>query len=244
MSAVVSALLAGVAVQWLLPWTLRGPSTSPPDRAARWVVAPEDAQRADARLRILWSVVAGAGITLFVSGPAGLPAGALAASATWVVLGRTEPTAVRRAREAAERDLPGLVHLLAAALQSGCATGEAVRLSCEAYPGPAADLVSSVSSRLALGIDVEVAWQPVLADARLAVLGRTMVRAHRSGASVASAVAGLADELGRRSRLGIEERARAVGVKAAVPLGLCLLPSFVLLGVVPLAVSLMQSLAL
>jgi Flp pilus assembly protein TadB len=248
MSAVVSALLAGVAVQWLLPWTLRGPSTSPPDRA-RWVVAPADAQRADARradarLRILWSVVAGAGITLFVSGPAGLPAGALAASATWVVLGRTEPTAVRRAREAAERDLPGLVHLLAAALQSGCATGEAVRLSCEAYPGPAADLVSSVSSRLALGIDVEIAWQPVLTDARLAVLGRTMVRAHRSGASVASAVAGLADELGRRSRLGIEERARAVGVKAAVPLGLCLLPSFVLLGVVPLAVSLMQSLAL
>ena len=41
-----------------------------------------------------------------------------------------------------------------------------------------------------------------------------------------------------------EERARSVGVKAAVPLGLCLLPSFVLLGIVPLAVSLMQSLAL
>jgi pilus assembly protein TadC len=57
-------------------------------------------------------------------------------------------------------------------------------------------------------------------------------------------VAGLADELGRRSRLRIEERAQAVGVKAAVPLGLCLLPSFVLLGIVPLAVGLMQSLAL
>jgi pilus assembly protein TadC len=71
-----------------------------------------------------------------------------------------------------------------------------------------------------------------------------MVRAHRSGASVASEVAALADELGRRSRLRAEERARSVGVKAAVPLGLCLLPSFVLLGIVPLAVSLMQSLAL
>jgi pilus assembly protein TadC len=70
------------------------------------------------------------------------------------------------------------------------------------------------------------------------------VRAHRSGASVAAEVALLADELGRRSRLRIEERARSVGVKAAVPLGLCLLPSFVLLGIVPLAVSLMQSLAL
>jgi pilus assembly protein TadC len=164
--------------------------------------------------------------------------------ATWVVLGRAEPGAVRRARDAAERDLPGLVHLLAAALESGCATGEAVRLVCDAYPGPAADLVSPVPPRLALGIDVEVAWRPVLDDARLAVLGRTMVRAHHSGASVAGAVAGLADELGRRSRLRIEERARAVGVKAAIPLGLCLLPSFVLLGIVPLAVGLMQSLTL
>jgi len=33
-------------------------------------------------------------------------------------------------------------------------------------------------------------------------------------------------------------------VQAAIPLGLCLLPSFVLIGVVPLAVSLLQSLDL
>jgi hypothetical protein len=32
----------------------------------------------------------------------------------------------------------------------------------------------------------------------------------------------------------VESRARAVGVKAAVPLGVCLLPAFVLVGVVPL----------
>jgi pilus assembly protein TadC len=240
MSALLAAVLAGVAVQWLLPSHPRPGS----GRTACSAVGSAGTEGSDARLRVLWSVVAGVGVTLFVSGPAGFPAGALSAAATWVVLGRTEPAAVRRAREAAERDLPGLVHLLAAALESGCATGEAVRLVCDAYPGPAADLVSAVSPRLALGIDVEAAWRPVLDDARLAVLGRTMVRAHRSGASVGSAVAALADELGRRSRLRIEERARAVGVKAAVPLGLCLLPSFVLLGVVPLAVSLMQSLAL
>ena len=54
----------------------------------------------------------------------------------------------------------------------------------------------------------------------------------------------LADELADRSRASVEERARGVGVKAAVPLGLCLLPSFVLLGVVPLVVSLLQSLDL
>lgn len=236
MSAFLAAVLAGLAAQWAVPWA---PRPARPTGAERVV----DAEGSDARLRLLWSVAAGTGAALFVSGRAGIPLGLVAATATWAFLGRLEPTGVRRGREAAERDLPGLVHLLAAALEAGCATGEAVRLVCEAYPGPAADLVSSVSPRLALGIDVEGAWRPVLDDAGLAVLGRTMVRAHRSGASVASEIAALADELGRRSRLRVEERARSVGVKAAVPLGLCLLPSFVLLGIVPLVVGLMQSLS-
>ena len=44
----------------------------------------------------------------------------------------------------------------------------------------------------------------------------------------------LSDDLRRASRADVESRARAVGVKAAVPLGVCLLPAFVLVGVVPL----------
>jgi pilus assembly protein TadC len=57
-------------------------------------------------------------------------------------------------------------------------------------------------------------------------------------------VARLAYEFSETSRATVEERARSVGVKAAVPLGLCLLPSFVLLGVAPLVVALLQSLDL
>ncbi|THJ01773.1 type II secretion system protein, partial [Nocardioides sp.] len=59
-----------------------------------------------------------------------------------------------------------------------------------------------------------------------------------TGAPVVSAVERLADELARRARGEVEDRARAVGVRAAVPLGVCLLPSFLLLGIVPLAASL------
>jgi pilus assembly protein TadC len=237
MSTLLSGLLAGSATLWMLP--------APARYVGRTDVAPSRLDNgSDAPLRILWATLAGLGAALFVSGAPGLPVGLVAAAATWVALGRIEPPAVRRAREAAERDLSGLVHLLATALESGCATADAVGLVCDVYPGPAADRVAPVSPRLALGVDVASAWRPVLEDPALAVLGRAMVRAHRSGASVASEVAGLADELGRRARVRVEERARSVGVKAAVPLGLCLLPSFLLLGIVPLAVSLMQSLAL
>ena len=66
------------------------------------------------------------------------------------------------------------------------------------------------------------------------VLGRTVSRAVESGSSVAEAMLRLADDQRRQSRAEVERRARAVGVKAALPLGICLLPAFVLVGVVPL----------
>jgi hypothetical protein len=51
---------------------------------------------------------------------------------------------------------------------------------------------------------------------------------------VADAMAAHAADLRAGSRARVEARARAVGVRAALPLGVCLLPAFVLLGVVPL----------
>ena len=59
-----------------------------------------------------------------------------------------------------------------------------------------------------------------------------------------SAMEQLADELGRSATAHVEERARAVGVRAALPLGLCLLPSFLLLGIVPLVVGMLSELDL
>jgi hypothetical protein len=51
---------------------------------------------------------------------------------------------------------------------------------------------------------------------------------------VGEAVHRLAEELRERARADVEERARSIEVKAAAPLGLCLLPAFVVLGVVPM----------
>ncbi len=218
---------------------------------ARWVSGPElgrvqvpEDPGWMRRWRWLWSALAGAAGATFVGGSASLPVGVVAAALTWTWIGRSEPASVRRRREAAERELPGLVHLLVTALESGSDVAEAVRLVCEALPGPAAELLGGVPARLSLGMSPERAWGVVLAHPAVAPLARTMVRAHRSGSPVTQEVIRLADELDRRARLGVEERARAVGVKAAVPLGLCLLPSFLLIGVVPLVAALLRSLAL
>jgi Flp pilus assembly protein TadB len=195
------------------------------------------------RWRWLWSLLSGFAGALFVSGGWGGVVGVVCAVVTWRWIGRSEPAPVRRSREAAERDLPGVVQLLAAALESGCDVGASMRLVCDALPGPATRLLDTVPARLALGVPAEAAWRPVLDSRELAPLGRAMLRASRSGASVADEVGRLADELDRRARARVEDRARTVGVKAALPLGLCLLPSFLLIGVLPLVIGLMRSLS-
>ena len=196
------------------------------------------------RHRLLWAALAGVAAVVFVSGPVGVPAGVAAAVTTWVVIGRAEPAAVRVRRQAVARDLPHVVALFAAALRSGAAPGDAIDQVCRALPGPASDRLSGVAARLSLGLDPEQVWSSLADDPPLVGLGRTLARAHATGAPVVAAVERLADELSRDGRSRAEERARAVGVQAAVPLGLCLLPAFVLIGIVPLAVALLTGLDL
>jgi Flp pilus assembly protein TadB len=227
--AAVTALPA--ARRWPLRTAAAGPASSTED--VGWMH----------RGRAPWSVLAGAGAAAFLSGRWGPAVGLLAAIATWWWIGRTEPASVRRRREAAERELPAVVHLLATALESGCDVGHALVLVNEALPGAAAGLLSTVPARLALGVPADTAWRPVLDTPELAPLGRAMVRAHRSGAPVTHEVGRLAEELDRRARARVEDRARAVGVKAALPLGVCLLPSFLFLGVAPLVAGLLRSLS-
>jgi Flp pilus assembly protein TadB len=196
------------------------------------------------RHRPLWAGLAGIAAVVFVSGPVGVPAGAAAAVATWIVIGRAEPAAVRARRRAVARDLPHVVALFAAALRSGAASADAIDQVCRALPGPASDRLAGVAARLSLGLDPAQVWASLADDPALVGLGRTLARAHATGAPVVAAVERLADELARSGRAESEERARAVGVQAAVPLGLCLLPAFVLIGIVPLVVALLTGLDL
>ncbi|WP_101525601.1 type II secretion system F family protein [Nocardioides houyundeii] len=189
------------------------------------------------------SALAGLGVQLFVGGPAGTVLGVAAAIGCWRVLRAVEPAAVRRAREQTARDLPHLVGLLAAGLRSGAPPGAALGAACTALPGAAADAFAATRSRLQLGVDPALVWADLGQDPGVGPLGRALARAHQTGASVLVAVEALATALAEEERAGTEDRARAVGVRAALPLGLCLLPAFLLLGIVPLVAGLVSQLA-
>ncbi|MDT9594761.1 type II secretion system F family protein [Nocardioides zeae] len=199
----------------------RGGSSPPGDRVQAY--AP------------LWCLGAVVGVVSFVDGPLAWPAALAAGAGLWVLLRRSEPASVRRRRDLQRRDLPAFVELYGAALGSGAPTGAALETVRAALPGPVADDLAPVAARLALGVDAGVVWGALVAEAGpLAPLGRVMARAHESGAAVTPAVLDLADALAAQGRAEVEDRARTVGVRAAVPLGVCLLPAFLLLGIVPL----------
>jgi Flp pilus assembly protein TadB len=193
------------------------------------------------RWRVAWALLAGAGCAGFLGGSAAPPAGVAVAVVVWVVAGRLEPPGIRRRREEVRRDLPHVVCLLGAALRAGAAPGAAVELTCRALPGAAADRLRPVAARLELGSDPGAVWAGLADDPALGQLGRTMARTHRTGAPVVAAVDRLGEDLAREARAAVEDRARAVGVRAAVPLGVCLLPAFLLLGIVPLVAGLAGS---
>jgi hypothetical protein len=109
-------------------------------------------------------------------------------------------------------------------------------------PGAVADAFIDASARLALGTDPELVWQGWSHQDGLEQLGRAFRRAHATGAGIASTVARLADDLAEQARADVERRARGVGVKAAVPLGVCFLPAFVLVGVVPMVAAMFHDL--
>ncbi len=234
MNAVVAAL-AGVTVLLLLPRRAavqddRGP-TAPPQQERALLV----------RLRPALCLTAACGGWAMVGGPIGLGVGLVCGVTVWMVLARTEdPTVVRR-REALVDDLPVGVDLLASCLEAGAAPESALVSVSHALGGPVGEEFLSIHHRLEVGVDPAQVWRTVAAHPQLGDLGRAIGRAHQTGASVGEAVHRLSEELRARERAGVEERARSIEVKAAAPLGLCLLPAFVVLGVVPMVASVFGS---
>lgn len=233
--ALVAGLAAGAAC-WL--------ATRPPVRRP---LRPHDSDRsaseAPTRRTPRWAAAAAfVGAWAFVGGPLGFGAGVVVATVVWHVVARSESPAAARERRAVERELPALVLLFAAALRGGAPTSRALAVACEALPGCAAERLVGARARLELGLPAEDVWRGLGEDPVLAPLGHMLASAVRSGAPVAAAAQRLAEDLARDARGRAENRARTVGVRAAVPLGLCLLPAFLLIGIVPVVAGLLSTL--
>lgn len=240
--ALLAPLLAGLAAAVAVA---PAPASSRLARVLPAVLDPPGSSPlcADPRLSppVAACALTGLAVALVVGGPAGVLLGLALALAGPQVLATLEPRSVRAERERFAADLPLALDLLAACLAGGAVLPAAVRAVAEAVPGPCGQRLARVCAALEVGTPPAEAWQ-VLAqggESDLAAAAvRALARAGEAGTPVAAAVARLAAEAREDSRARGQAAAERAGVLAVAPLGLCFLPAFVLLGVVPVVAGL------
>ncbi|RBY74655.1 type II secretion protein F [Geodermatophilus sp. TF02-6] len=229
MSAAVALLLAAALLTWPPPSTaavrarsllLRepGPSEVPAGPAA-------------ARRRWLLAGAAGAAAGLLLGGLPGLAAAAVVTVAGERLLRSRTADAPRDGPQLAA-DLPVACDLLAVCLAAGLPVGGALAAVATALPGPLGPELATVAGLYRLGAPPRRAWSDVPAE--LAVLGRVLVRAGESGSTVVPALRALAADVRAEARSRADAAVRRAGVWVLAPLGVCFLPAFLCLGVVPL----------
>ena len=102
--------------------------------------------------------------------------------------------------------------------------------------GPLREILAGHTARLRLGADRVDEWRRVAATPRGRGVGTLDGASAESGAAVVESLDRLADDLRKARAATLQRRARSVGVRAAGPLGLCFLPAFMLVAVVPTVV--------
>lgn len=135
-----------------------------------------------------------------------------------------------------------LFDLLAACLRAGLPTAAALRAVAPAAADSLSDRLQRVADLLALGADPAVAWAPTESGGPSApefdALARLARRSARSGSSLAAAIGELAEERRTQVEEAATARAERAGVLIGGPLGLCFLPAFICLGIVPVIIGL------
>lgn len=234
----MAALLAGACV-----WCLVVPSAG---RRARSLWGPRGGPGSSTRPRPPPALIAAA-LTpvagLVVLGwPAGFVVGLLAAPVARAAFERLESGSVRRRSEQVRRQLPGALDLVTAALDAGRPPGIALKLAAQATPDPLGSDLAAVAHRVSVAGDLRAALADITGP--LLPLARALRRADQSGIPVASVIAAAASDIRREHQAARREVARRIGVRTAAPLGLCFLPAFLLIGIVPAVIATAASLPL
>jgi pilus assembly protein TadC len=229
-------------------WFAAGPRRAAHSaRAARSVgrtrVATGSAQRGASRIALRTIAAVASAVALVVTlGPrTGLVVAAVIAPLAVLLVGRlhARPSRLGRAgrdgRGGDARRVPLLLDLLAAALRGGQPVASAVAAVAGLGGAGLEPRLRRVAGLLRLGAHPAEAWGS-LEGSPLATVAATACRSAESGIRLARSFELLAAELRDEVRAAALARAHRAGVWALLPLGLCFLPAFACLGVIPVIV--------
>lgn len=220
----ISAVLTTLAVWCAIP-------ASPVARHRGLFSMPRPSHRPSPA--ILAAVVTPLASLMLLGWPFGAVLGIALSPVAHGVVSRLESAASRERTAKITAQLPGALDLMVAALEAGRPPTVALGLAAEALHDPVGSELGQLASRLAISGDPIAVWSSVLDDPALAPVGRAFRRAETSGMPVAQVICGVADELRRERGACRREASRKVAVRTAAPLGVCFLPAFFLIGIVP-----------
>ncbi|MGV9337520.1 type II secretion system F family protein [Streptomyces sp. NPDC003688] len=189
-----------------------------------------------------WLPLAGAacGAWVLVGGVTGLLVGLGVAAGLW--RWRRESGARQSAETvdtaAAARQLPLAAELLAACVAAGAEPVVAAQAVGDALGGPVGDALARGAAEVRLGGEPAGAWRRLTALPGAGPLARLLERASESGLPAAAPAARLASDARAESARAATTRARRAAVLISAPVGLCFLPAFIAIGVLPVVIGL------
>lgn len=186
--------------------------------------------------RLLSAAAVGITVTI-ITGAAGWWAvliGAGAAVLSLVAYGKLGNDATVRRHRRLVAALPQCCELIVVCLEAGLPVRAAVEAVSPAMDEPLADALNQALAKIRLGIDEQQAWSEMGAEPALAKLGRELGRGSSAGISIAARLIEVGTESRRTVASHAETQAKQVGVHSVLPLMLCFLPAFVLVGLIPI----------
>jgi Flp pilus assembly protein TadB len=188
------------------------------------------------------SLLLGAGTFALLGGWPGIVIGTAVAAFLPIALDRLEPASVRQRRERLAHDAGDIAESLAAILMAGASLERAVDLVLRTCSGPSHAELTRTLRAMNLGAGPQ-AWTDLARRVPpWRAFAAPIARALTTGAPVAEV---LIARVAATRHIRHDEalaRARRIGIRATLPVGLLLLPGFILLAIVPLVASLVGSL--
>lgn len=130
-----------------------------------------------------------------------------------------------------------LLDVMAQLFAAGSALTAALAVCGKNFPGCQA--LSDVATKLSVGLDWDTAWQDTTDVNHLNVLAQELRFVYFSAVPAAHMLTTAATTLRANRKRQAEQLAQELAIRLVLPTGICLLPSFIFLGIIPMVLALL-----
>lgn len=190
-----------------------------------------------------WAIPVTAGVlaTVVVGGLAGFVVGTILTMGLRVAVAANAAATHRRRRRRDSAGLPLALDIAAACLAAGAPLAQALNAAAAVAMGELGRRLGRTSRALRLGEPVLEAFEPLSGIVGADRVAAAVHRSHRTGAALAGGFAEVANRLRQEQATEATAAAHRAGVWLVLPLCLCFLPAFMLAGLIPVVLSVLDS---